>query len=187
MNRRPLPGNSAWPFLRVSLRPLQNFVIPERGPQTRSLAFFVYKLVKDKNLILAAVACTVVLIAPLPSLPLNQAGIQLFHYRFTSINPQTFSWSYYWGWVCGQAHILQPVFLVGAMYFGTIKKPWLSALMFAFGSFDPRFSLLALPLIAWYNRKTISAFIVGTIIFFLITNLPFFLYYGIGLHSCVQQ
>ena len=144
------------------------------------LAFFVYELVKDKHLILAAIACTVVLIAPLPSLPLNQAGSQLFHYRFTSINTQTFSWSYYWGWVCGNAHVIQPVFLIGAMYFGTIKKPWLSALMFAFGSFDPRFALLALPLIVWYNRKTISRFIVGIIIFLLITNLPFFLYYGIG-------
>ena len=38
-----------------------------------ALAFFVYKLVKDKNLILAVVACVVVLIAPLPSLPLVKA------------------------------------------------------------------------------------------------------------------
>jgi hypothetical protein len=144
------------------------------------LGFFVYKLVKDKNLILAVLACVVVLLDPLPSLPINQAQIQLLHYRFTSINLQTFSWGYYWGWVCGNAHILQPILLIGAMYFGVSKKPWLSALMFAFGSFDPRFALMALPLIVWYNRKTISAFTVGTIIFLSTTNLPFFLYYGIG-------
>jgi hypothetical protein len=35
LNRRPLPGNSACLSLRVSLRPLQNFVIPEAGQQTR--------------------------------------------------------------------------------------------------------------------------------------------------------
>jgi hypothetical protein len=66
------------------------------------------------------------------------------------------------------------------MYFGISKKPWLSALMFTFGSFDPRFALMALPLLVWYNRKNISVFAVGTIIFLSITNLPFFLYYGIG-------
>jgi hypothetical protein len=37
LNRRPLPGNSACLSLRVSLRPLQNFVIPEAGQQTRCL------------------------------------------------------------------------------------------------------------------------------------------------------
>jgi hypothetical protein len=144
------------------------------------LCFFIYKLVKDKNLLLAVLACIVVLLDPLLSLPINQAQTQLFYYRFTSINLQTFSWSYYWGWVCGNAHILQPILLIGAMYFGISKKPWLSALMFAFGSFDPRFALMALPLIVWYNRKNISVFAVGTIIFLSITNLPFFFYYGIG-------
>ena len=144
------------------------------------LAFFVYKLVKDKDAILAVLASVVVLIDPLPSLPIGQSTLNLFHYRFTSINPQTFSWSYYWGYVCGNAHVLQPVFLVGAMYFGFSKKPWLSALMFALGSFDPRFALLALPLIVWYNRKTLSRFVAGTVLFLAATNLPFFLYHGIG-------
>jgi hypothetical protein len=127
------------------------------------LAFFVYKLVKDKNLILAAVACFVVLIAPLPS--------------FSS---RIFSWSYYWGWVCGNAHVIQPVFLLGAMYFGTVKKPWLSALLFSFGVFDPRFALMAFPLIVWYNRRSIFAFVAGTAVFLCATNLPFFLYQGVG-------
>ena len=127
------------------------------------LAFFVYNLVKDKNLILAVAACVVVLIAPLP---------------FFSL--QTFSWSYYWGWVCGNAHVIQPVFLVGAMYFGTVKKSWLSALLFTFGVFDPRFALMALPLIAWFNRRSIFAFVAGTSVFLGVTNLPFFLYQGVG-------
>jgi hypothetical protein len=144
------------------------------------LAFFVYKLVEDKNLALAILACIVVLIDPLPSLPMGQASFNTLNYRFSSINPQTFSWSYYWGYVCGNAHILQPVFLVGAMFFGFSKKPWLSALMFALGAFDPRFALLALPLIIWYNRKNISRFAAGAVLFLSAMNLPFFFYYGVG-------
>jgi hypothetical protein len=111
---------------------------------------------------------------------MSKSDFHLFYYRFSSINPQTFSWSYYWGYVCGNAHVLQPVFLVGAMYFGFSKKPWLSALMFALGSFDPRFALLALPLVVWYNRKSLSRFAVGTVGFLTAMNLPFFFYYGVG-------
>jgi hypothetical protein len=144
------------------------------------LAFFVYKLVEDKNLALAILACIVVLINPLPSLPMTQAASDTMLYRFTSINPQTFSWSYYWGYVCGNAHTLQPVLLVGAMYFGFVKKPWLSGLMFALSAFDPRFALLALPLIVWYNRKTLLHFAAGSAVFLTAMNLPFFFYHGIG-------
>jgi hypothetical protein len=143
-------------------------------------AFFVYKLVKDKNLILAALASTIVILAPLPSFPIDQAAQAQLFYRFTSIRLQTFSWSYYWGWAVGQAHILQTVLLTGAMYFGTSKKPWLSALMFTLGAFDPRFALMALPVILWYNRKNILRYAAATISLLSLTNLPFFLYHGIG-------
>jgi len=145
-----------------------------------ALAFFVYKLVEGKNLVLAILACVVVLVNPLPSLPMSQGTLHTLFYRFTSVNPQTFSWSYYWGYVCGNAHVLQPVFLVGAMYFGFAKKPWLSGLMFALGVFDPRFALLALPLVVWYNRKTLLRFIAGSALFLTAMNLPFFFYHGIG-------
>jgi hypothetical protein len=144
------------------------------------LGFFVYKLVENKNLALAILACVVVLINPLPSLPLGQATTNTLLYRFTSINPQTFSWSFYWGYVCGNAHVLQPVFLVAAMYLGFVKKPWLSGLMFALSAFDPRFALLALPLILWYNRKTLWRFAAGSAVFLSALNLPFFFYYGVG-------
>jgi hypothetical protein len=89
----------------------------------------------------------------------------------------------------GNAHILQTVLLIGALYFGFAKKPWLSALLFAFGSFDPRGALVALPLLLWYNRRLILKFITGTAAFLAATNLPFFFYYGIGfafLHSEVN-
>ena len=156
----------AFNFMQLALFPL--------------LGYFVFKLVKGKSLTLAIIAAIVVLLNPLPGLPITQAEINLLHYRFHSFNVQSFSVSYYWGWVAGQAHILQNIFLVGALYFGFSKKPWLSAFLFAFGSFDPRFSLLVLPLLLWYNRKSLAAFVAGSSIFLTVMNLPFFLYQGIG-------
>ena len=39
------------------------------------LAFFVYKLIKDKNVVLGSIAAVIVLIAPLPSLQIETEGI----------------------------------------------------------------------------------------------------------------
>jgi hypothetical protein len=145
-----------------------------------ALAFFVYKIVKDKNLVFAAIAAIIILIEPLPTPPINQGALNLLQYRFFSLNPQSFSPVYYAGYVLANAHILQTILLVGALYFGFTKRPWFSALLFAFGSFDPRAALLALPLLLWYNRKRILPFIAGAASFLAITNLPFFFYYNIG-------
>jgi hypothetical protein len=145
-----------------------------------ALAFFVYKIVKDKNLVFAAIAAIIILIEPLPAPPINQGALNLLQCRFFSLNLQSLSPSYYAGYVLANAHVLQAILLVGALYFGFTKKPWLSALLFAFGSFDPRASLLALPLLLWYNRKGILPFIAGAVSFLAITNLPFFFYYNIG-------
>lgn len=137
-----------------------------------ALAFFVYKIVKDKSLALGAVAAIIVLIDPLPSLSINSAAI--------SLNAQSFSPSYYTGYVTVNAHVLQTILLISALYFAFSKKPWLSAFMFAFGAFDPRVALVALPLLLWYNRQKIFQFITATVSFLLATNLPFFFYFGIG-------
>ena len=145
-----------------------------------ALAFFVYELVKDKNLVFAAIAAVIILIEPFPTPPINQDAFNLFQSRFFSLNPQSFSPTYYSGYVLGNAHVLQVILLVGALYFGFTKRPWFSALLFTFGSFDPRAALLVLPLLLWYNRKRMLPFIVGAASFLAITNLPFFFYYGIG-------
>jgi hypothetical protein len=80
----------------------------------------------------------------------------------------------------GNAHVLQTTLLVAALYFGYTKKPWLSALLFTFGAFDPRAALLALPLLIWYNRQVLTRFAAGTAIFLTASNVPFFFYHGIG-------
>jgi hypothetical protein len=131
-----------------------------------ALAFFVYKLVKDKNIILAAAVAIIVLINPLPSLQIN--------------NTVTYAAGYYFGYLLGNAHILQAILLVGALYFGFAKKPWLSALLFTFGAFDPRPALIALPLLLWYNREELVKFVSGTAGLVVLTNLPFFFYYNVG-------
>ncbi len=144
------------------------------------LAFFVYKMVKDKRLVFASFAAVIVLIQPLPTPPLNQEALNLLQYRFFSLNPQSFSPSYYIGYALANAHVLQVTLLVGALYFGFTKKPWISALLFAFGAFDPRGALLSLPLLLYYNRRKILSFIAGAASFLAVTNLPFFFYYDIG-------
>ena len=145
------------------------------------LAFFVYKMVKDKSLVFAALTAVIVLIQPLPTPPLNQEALNLLQYRFFSLNPQSFSPSYYVGYALANAHVLQVTILVGALYFGFTKKPWISALLFSFGAFDPRGALLAIPLLLFYNRKKLRSFIAGAAAFLAITNLPFFFYHDIGL------
>jgi hypothetical protein len=136
------------------------------------LAYFTYKLVKDKNLYVAAIVAVVVLVNPLPS---PQTG-----------NSITYAAGYYFGYLLGNAHVLQAVFLVGALYFGFTKKPWVSALLFTFGAFDPRSALLALPLLLWYNRQSLGRFLLGSAGLVALTNLPFFFYYGVGF-SFIQE
>ncbi|MGA2386814.1 MAG: hypothetical protein ABSG33_09810 [Candidatus Bathyarchaeia archaeon] len=154
-----------------------------------ALAFFVYKLVKGKNLVYGSIAAVIVLIDPLGAAPISYHGLGFLHIPYPSLNAQSFSPSYFFAYQLGNAHALQTILLVGALYFGFAKKPWISALLFSFGAFDPRAALLALPLLIWYNRQVILKFAAGAAVFLAVTNLPFFFYFGIGftfLHSEVN-
>jgi hypothetical protein len=145
------------------------------------LAFFVYRLVENKNLFLAAIVSVIVILQPIlitPSISYDWANF--LHYRLLSLQVQTFSPCYYCGYQLANAHILQNTLLVGALYFGFKKKPWLSALFLTFGAFDPRCSLFALPLLLWYNRQSLKTFIGGAALLLAVTNLPFFFYEGVG-------
>ena len=145
------------------------------------LAFFVYKLVKEKNLFVAAAVALIVLLQPILISPsIQYDDFNFLHYRMWSLGIQTFSPSYLCGYTLANAHILQNMLLVGALYFGYSKKSWLSALFFTFGAFDPRVAIVAAPLLLWYNREALVKFVGGTAAFLAATNLPFFLYSGIG-------
>ncbi|MBT0158384.1 DUF2029 domain-containing protein [Candidatus Bathyarchaeota archaeon A05DMB-2] len=148
-------------------------------------AFFVYRLIENKPLIISSVVAVIVLVNPLlfPLIfsPSGGYGLTDFlHWRIVSLHLQTISPCYYNGYLLANAHILQNTLLVGALYFGFTKKPWLSAVLFTFGALDPRAALFSLPLLLWYNRHTVRKFIAGSAAFLAVTNLPFFFYYGIG-------
>jgi hypothetical protein len=173
------------PFLTLSYQNALNAFDTIQFLSILALAFFVYKLIKNKPLIPASIVAEIVLVNPLlfPLILSPSGGYGLtdfLHWRIFSLHVQTISPCYYAGYVLANAHILQNTLLVGALYFGFTKKPWLSALLFAFGSSDPRASLFALPLLLWYNRQAIRKFIVGSAAFLTATNLPFFFYYGVG-------
>jgi hypothetical protein len=144
------------PFMSLSYQNALNVFDILQFISVFALAFFVYKIVKDKNLVGAAIVAFVILVAFQPG--------------------------YYWGYAQSNAHIIQTSLIVGALYFGFSRKPWVSALLFAIGAFDPRGALLALPLLLWYNRQTLLKFGVGIVAFLAALNLPFFFYYDIGLN-----
>ena len=147
---------TAFDFLQVALIPI--------------LSFFVYSIVKDKSIILGSVAAVIVIAEPLPSLFIGGSFL----------NIQSFGPAYYCAYSLANAHVLQTILLVGALYCGFTNKPWFSALLFAFGILDPRAAVLALPLLLWYNRHSVIKFLGGLVLFISVTNLPFFLYHGIG-------
>ncbi len=169
------------PFLTLSYQNALNAFDIIQFLSILALAFFVYKLIKDKPLILSSVVAVIVIVNPLLFLPSVKYSVTSFlHWRIVSLNLQTISPSFYCGYLLGNAHILQNTLLVGALYFGFAKKPWLSALLFTFGTLDPRSALFALPLLLWYNRHAIRKFLVGSAALITATNLPFFFYHGIG-------
>jgi len=173
------------PFLTLSYQNALNAFDIVQFLSILALAFFVYRLIENKPLILASVVAVIVLVNPLlfPLIfsPSGGHGLTDFlHWRIVSLHAQTISPCYYCGYLLANAHVLQNSLLVGALYFGFAKKSWLSALLFTFGSLDPRASLPALPLLLWYNRQAIRKFIAGSAAFLAATNLPFFFYYGVG-------
>jgi hypothetical protein len=109
------------------------------------MAYILYKLLENKHLALALVVMVIALLLPLPTL--NQG-----------VSP-----SYYWQWGEGQAKVFLTFLLLLSFFFGIRGKPYLSGIALAFGFFDPRFGLLALPLFIMYNRKNLKAATISLI------------------------
>jgi hypothetical protein len=109
------------------------------------MGYILYKLLENKHIAVALVVMIIALIMPFPTL--NQ-GLSL---------------SYYWQWGEGQAKVFLTFLLLLSFYFGNRGKPYLSGTALAFGFFDPRFGLLALPLFIMYNRKNFKAATISLI------------------------
>jgi hypothetical protein len=125
------------------------------------MAYFLYKILDNKSL---AVTFVVIVIALLLPFPTPQWG---------------FSPSYYWQWGEGQAKVFLTFLLLLSFYLGRRGKPALSAVAFAFGFFDPRFGLLAIPLFVMYNRENLKPATASLIGSLLLSN-AMLLYPGMG-------
>ena len=126
------------------------------------MAYFLYKILGSKSLAVTFVVIVVALLLPFPT---PQWG---------------FSPSYYWQWGEGQAKVFLTFLLLLSFYLGSRGKPVLSGVAFAFGFFDARFGLLAIPLFVMYNRQNIkpaTASLVGSL---LLSN-AMLLYPGMGI------
>jgi hypothetical protein len=102
------------------------------------IAYLIYRLLDDKHLAVIFAVLAIVLVLPIPGTPYG-------------LSP-----SYYWQWGEGQAKVLLTALLLLSFYLGSKGRPILSGVTFAFGFFDPRFGLLAIPLYIMYNRKNLK-------------------------------
>jgi hypothetical protein len=126
-----------------------------------AMAYLLYKLLANKHLAVTFVVTTIVLLLPFPT---QNWG---------------FSVSYYWQWGEGQAKVLSTFLLLLSVYFGSRGRPYLSGAALAFGFFDPRFGLVALPLFVMYNRKNLKPAILGAVGALGLSNIML-LYPGMG-------
>ncbi len=121
------------------------------------IGLLLFELIKERRLAVIIPAVVGVLLFPLPS-PTPHWSISI---------------SYYWQWAEGQSKVLDTFLLLSALYLAKKDKPRLAGAMFAFASFDPRFSLLAIPLFITYtdrrNVRRSLAFMAAT---FLVINVP---------------
>ena len=116
------------------------------------MAYILYKLLENKHPVVALTVMVIALLLPFPTL---NYGLSL---------------SYYWQWGEGQAKVFLTFLLLLSFYFGIKEKPYLSGLALAFGFFDPRFGLLALPLFIMYNRKNLKTATISLIGSLAISN-----------------
>ena len=95
-----------------------------------------------------------------------------------SISNLTFwSWSYWRLWEQGEARVLQTMFLVLTFYL-ILKDSRHSGTPFVLSSFDPRMSIISLPLIFFLclKRRNLRKFALSSIISFVLIYAPTLLY-----------
>ena len=125
------------------------------------MAYMLYKLLGNKPLAVTFIVIAIALLVPFPT---SQGGL------FTS---------YYWQWAEGQAKVFGTFLLLLSFYLGSRNKPIPSGIALAFGFFDPRFGLLALPLFILYNRKNLKVATASAVGSSILSNLML-LYPGLG-------
>jgi hypothetical protein len=82
-------------------------------------------------------------------------------------------------WVLGQSKVLQLTLILLAIWLAATNKPILSAPILLLSVFDPRFTLLALPIYLYLiiKNKAVARMLEGSAIAVLILVIPFLLYH----------
>jgi len=125
------------------------------------MALLIYRMMKQKGLALTFIVIAVALLLPFPT----------SHWGFSP--------SYYWQWGEGQAKVLETFLLLLSTYLASRGRPVLSGIVLAFGFFDPRFGLLAVPLFVMYNWKALKLALPSLVITLILSNSILF-YPGTG-------
>jgi Glycosyltransferase family 87 len=121
------------------------------------IAFLLYQITRGRGLLVSSLVEVAVLLVPSPF-----PGWGL-------------SAPYYWQWGEGQAKVLVTFLLVLALYLAKSRRPKLAGGVCALASFDPRFLVLAIPLLAAYSRGNWVRVVAAFSPVFAVLNLPIFL------------
>jgi glycosyl transferase family 87 len=90
-----------------------------------------------------------------------------------------FSAAFYWQWSEGQSKVLETFLVLLSLYLAHANRPKLSGVLLGISFFDPRFSLVALPLFLTFNKKKLRESLTVLVATVIISNLPLF-YPGMG-------
>ena len=121
------------------------------------MAFMLYTLLEKKNSAIAFLILVLVLLLPYP---MPGRGLSV---------------SYFMSWAEGQAKIFLSFLLLVSFYLGYKGRAALSGIVFALGAFDPRFTVLALPLFLFYNKSNLKkALIPFTIALVTLNSVVFY-------------
>lgn len=112
------------------------------------MALLLYKLLENKNPLIVFAVIVAVLVLPYPLL---DRGLSV---------------SYFMQWAEGQAKVLLAFLLLASFYLGNKGRATLSGIAFALGAFDPRFTVLALPLFLFYNKGKLKAALAAMVAVF---------------------
>ncbi|MFI5420148.1 MAG: glycosyltransferase family 87 protein [Nitrososphaerales archaeon] len=126
------------------------------------IAFLVYKLVGEKGMLLTFLVGVIALLLP----SISSAG-------------WGFSIAYFWQWKEGQSKVLETFLILFSLFFAKRGNPKLSGLFLGLSFFDPRFSLVSLPLFLVFNKNRIYVAVGSLAITGVLTNLTL-LYPSIG-------
>ncbi len=118
------------------------------------MAFILYRIMRGRGIVAVSVVEAAVLLVPSPFPGWGLSAV------------------YYWQWGEGQTKVLVTFLLVVALYFAKRGRPRLAGVACALACFDPRFLVLAVPLMAAYSKgrwmKVGTSFVAAS----ALLNLP---------------